>query len=202
MLKIGVLDIQGDVSEHGEMLKKAFNIAGLNGEIKYVKNVKDLENINGIIIPGGESTTISRLLKSTGLFYKIKDMASMGNLGVMGTCAGTIIISSDTGDPRVEPMKLINIKIKRNAYGRQYSSFEAMIDIKGLNTKFPAIFIRAPIIEQVLPDVEIMSVYNNDIVFVRKDKIYALTFHPELTDNPNIHLMFIRSVGGISTGKE
>ncbi|MBD6955406.1 MAG: pyridoxal 5'-phosphate synthase glutaminase subunit PdxT [Thermoplasmata archaeon] len=202
MLNIGVLNIQGDVSEHGEMLKKAFVASGISGNVIYVKDRKDLEDVVGIIIPGGESTTISRLLKSTGLFEEIRRRALDGSLGVMGTCAGTIIISKNTGDPRVTPMGIIDIDIKRNAYGRQYSSFQVMLDIKGLDSPFPAVFIRAPVIERVYSDVEIMAKYNDDIVFVRKGNIFALTFHPELTDDYRIHKMFIEGVGGISTGKE
>lgn len=202
MLSIGVLNIQGDVSEHGEMLERAFRALGIKGKVVYVKNMNDLENIHGLIIPGGESTTISRLLKSTGLFEMIKKRVKEGSLGVMGTCAGTIIISRNTGDPRVEPMGLIDIDIKRNAYGRQYSSFQVLLDVKGLDSPFPAVFIRAPVIERVYDDVEIMAKYGEDIVFVRKDKIYALTFHPELTDDYRIHAMFIERVGGISTGRE
>jgi 5'-phosphate synthase pdxT subunit len=202
MLNIGVLNIQGDVSEHGEMLKKAFVASGISGNVIYVKDRKDLEDVVGIIIPGGESTTISRLLKSTGLFEEIRRRALDGSLGVMGTCAGTIIISKNTGDPRVTPMGIIDIDIKRNAYGRQYSSFQVMLDIKGLDSPFPAVFIRAPVIERVYSDVEIMAKYNDDIVFARKGNIFALTFHPELTDDYRIHKMFIEGVGGISTGKE
>ncbi len=99
-------------------------------------------------------------------------------------------------------MGIIDIDIKRNAYGRQYSSFQVMLDIKGLDSPFPAVFIRAPVIERVYSDVEIMAKYNDDIVFVRKGNIFALTFHPELTDDYRIHKMFIEGVGGISTGKE
>jgi 5'-phosphate synthase pdxT subunit len=174
----------------------------LQGNVIYVKSLFDLEKINGLIIPGGESTTISRLLKTTGLFEKIRERALKGDLGIMGTCAGTIVISKETGDPRVLPMGIIDIEIKRNAYGRQYSSFQVMLKIKGLDKPFPAVFIRAPIIKNVSNDVEIMATYGDDIVFVKKGKIFALTFHPELTNDNRIHRMFIERVGGISSGKE
>jgi len=119
---------------------------------------------------------------------------------VMGTCAGAILVSKDTGDSRVTPLGLIDIKVKRNAYGRQYSSFQVDVEIKGLDKPFPAVFIRAPVIESVGSGVEILSTYNNDVIFVAKDKIFALTFHPELTGDTRIHKMFIERVGGISTG--
>ncbi|MVT13129.1 MAG: pyridoxal 5'-phosphate synthase glutaminase subunit PdxT [Euryarchaeota archaeon] len=202
MVNIGILNIQGDVSEHAEMARQALEDLGLQGNVIYVKSLFDLEKINGLIIPGGESTTISRLLKTTGLFEKIRERALKGDLGIMGTCAGTIVISKETGDPRVLPMGIIDIEIKRNAYGRQYSSFQVMLKIKGLDKPFPAVFIRAPIIKNVSNDVEIMATYGDDIVFVKKGKIFALTFHPELTNDNRIHRMFIERVGGISSGKE
>ena len=202
MVNIGILNIQGDVSEHAEMARQALEDLGLKGNVIYVKSLFDLEKINGLIIPGGESTTISRLLKTTGLFEKIRERALKGDLGIMGTCAGTIVISKETGDPRVLPMGIIDIEIKRNAYGRQYSSFQVMLKIKGLDKPFPAVFIRAPIIKNVSNDVEIMATYGDDIVFIKKRKIFALTFHPELTNDNRIHRMFIERVGGISSGKE
>ena len=202
MVNIGILNIQGDVFEHAEMARQALEDLGLKGNVIYVKSLFDLEKINGLIIPGGESTTISRLLKTTGLFEKIRERALKGDLGIMGTCAGTIVISKETGDPRVLPMGIIDIEIKRNAYGRQYSSFQVMLKIKGLDKPFPAVFIRAPIIKNVSNDVEIMATYGDDIVFVKKGKIFAMTFHPELTNDNRIHRMFIERVGGISSGKE
>ncbi len=200
MINVGVLNIQGDVDEHVEMLKKLYSELKLNGEVKKVKSRDDLNNLNALIIPGGESTTIHRLLKSTGMFDVIKEKALNGELGVMGTCAGAILVSKDTGDKRVNPLGIIDIKVKRNAYGRQYSSFQVNVDVKGLDKPFPAVFIRAPVIESVEKNVEILSMYKNDIVFVASGKIFALTFHPELTNDSRIHKMFIERVGGISTG--
>lgn len=200
-MRIGILNIQGDVSEHFEMVKIAFRKLNLDGSVHLVKYKEDLENLNGLIIPGGESTTISRLIQKNNLSGKIVDMVNNGELGVMGTCAGTIVIARDSGDPRVTPLNLINIKTKRNAYGRQYSSFQVDLSIKNFDSPFPAVFIRAPIIDQVGDDVEILSRYNNDIVFVSKGKIFALTFHPELTNDFRIHKLFIERVGGISTGE-
>ncbi len=200
MINVGVLDIQGDVGEHVYMLKKLYGEMKIDGEIRKVKSRDDLNNLNALIIPGGESTTIQRLLRSTGMFEVVREKALNGELGVMGTCAGAILVSKDTGDSRVIPLGLIDIKVKRNAYGRQYSSFQVDVQIKGLDKPFPAVFIRAPIIERVGNDVEILSIYNKDIIFVAKNKIFALTFHPELTNDTRIHRMFIERVGGISTG--
>ncbi len=200
MINAGVLNIQGDVDEHVYMLKKLYAEMKIDGEIKKVKSKDDLKNLDALIIPGGESTTIQRLLRSTGMFDLVREKALNGELGVMGTCAGAILVSKDTGDSRVTPLGLIDIKVKRNAYGRQYSSFQVYVEIKGLDKPFPAVFIRAPIIESVGSGVQILSMYNKDIIFVAKDKIFALTFHPELTNDTRIHRMFIERVGGISTG--
>ncbi len=200
MINAGVLNIQGDVDEHVYMLKKLYAEMKIDGEIRKVKSKDDLKNLDALIIPGGESTTIQRLLKSTGMFDVVRERALNGELGVMGTCAGAILVSKDTGDSRVTPLGLIDIKVKRNAYGRQYSSFQVDVEIKGLDKPFPAVFIRAPVIESVGIGVEILSMYNNDIIFVAKDKIFALTFHPELTNDTRIHRMFAERVGGISTG--
>ncbi|MDP8011800.1 MAG: pyridoxal 5'-phosphate synthase glutaminase subunit PdxT [Thermoplasmata archaeon] len=200
MINIGILNIQGDVKEHYLMVINAFKSLKIDGKAILVKNKEDLSNLNGLIIPGGESTTISKFIKKNDLFDKIKNSALDNELGIMGTCAGAIVISKDTGDSRVDPLKLIGIKIKRNAYGRQYSSFQANLEIKGLTSTFSAIFIRAPVIESVENNVDILSKYKNDIVFVAKGKILALTFHPELTNDNRIHKMFIERAGGISTG--
>lgn len=201
MIKIGVLNIQGDVSEHFNMIRNVFKNLNINGEAVLVKDKKDLESLNGLIIPGGESTTISRLIKKKNIEDILVERVKNNEMGIMGTCAGAIIISRDTGDERVKPLDLIDIKIKRNAYGRQYSSFQVNLNIKYFDSPFPAVFIRAPIIESVGKDVEILSTYNNDIVFVRKNNVFALTFHPELTNDYRIHKLFIEGVGGISTGK-
>lgn len=200
MMRIGILNIQGDVSEHFEMVKDAFKKLNIDGSVLLVKHREDLDNLIGLIIPGGESTTISRFLLKNDLSDKIKNLVANDELGVMGTCAGAIVVSKDSGDSRVNPLSLINIKIKRNAYGRQYSSFQAFLNIKGFDSPFPAVFIRAPVIDQVGDDVDVLSRYNNDVVFVAKGKILALTFHPELTGDARIHKFFIERVGGISTG--
>ncbi|MGC8672188.1 MAG: pyridoxal 5'-phosphate synthase glutaminase subunit PdxT [Thermoplasmata archaeon] len=199
-MKIGILNIQGDVLEHFEMVEKVLKILNIEGQPVLVKNKDDLKDLKGLIIPGGESTTISRFLKKNDLYNIIRDSALNNSLGVMGTCAGAIVISRDTGDSRVDPLNLINVKIKRNAYGRQYSSFQVDLNIKGFSSSFPAVFIRAPVIESIGNDVEVLSKYKDDIVFVSKEKIFALTFHPELTGDYRIHKLFVERVGGISTG--
>ncbi|KJE48704.1 MULTISPECIES: pyridoxal 5'-phosphate synthase glutaminase subunit PdxT [Acidiplasma] len=191
-MNIGILNIQGDVQEHFDMiksLKRKYNVSPVK-----VNSVNDLENIDGLIIPGGESTVIYKFLIKNNLYDKIKSMALNNDLAVMGTCAGAIILSKDTGDDRVTGMGLLDITIKRNAYGRQVDSFIKEVQINGMGA-FNAVFIRAPEIE-VPGNVNILSELNNRAVFVTDKNldIMALTFHPELTGDPRIHEYFISKI--------
>ena len=191
-MNIGILNIQGDVQEHFDMiksLKRKYNVSPVK-----VNSVNDLENIDGLIIPGGESTVIYKFLIKNNLYDKIKSMALNNDLAVMGTCAGAIILSKDTGDDRVTGMGLLDITIKRNAYGRQVDSFIKEVQINGMGA-FNAVFIRAPEIE-VPGNVNILSELNNKPVFVMDKNldIMALTFHPELTGDPRIHEYFINTI--------
>ncbi|WP_287960194.1 pyridoxal 5'-phosphate synthase glutaminase subunit PdxT [Acidiplasma sp.] len=191
-MNIGILNIQGDVQEHFDMiksLKRKYNVSPVK-----VNSVNDLENIDGLIIPGGESTVIYKFLIKNNLYDKIKSMALNNDLAVMGTCAGAIILSKDTGDDRVTGMGLLDITIKRNAYGRQVDSFIKEVQINGMGA-FNAVFIRAPEIE-VPGNVNILSELNNKAVFVTDKNldIMALTFHPELTGDPRIHEYFISKI--------
>ncbi|KQB34286.1 pyridoxal 5'-phosphate synthase glutaminase subunit PdxT [Acidiplasma cupricumulans] len=191
-MNIGILNIQGDVQEHFDMiksLKRKYNVSPVK-----VNSVNDLENIDGLIIPGGESTVIYKFLIKNNLYDKIKSMALNNDLAVMGTCAGAIILSKDTGDDRVTGMGLLDITIKRNAYGRQVDSFIKEVQINGMGA-FNAVFIRAPEIE-VPGNVNILAELNNRAVFVTDKNldIMALTFHPELTGDPRIHEYFISKI--------
>lgn len=188
-MKIGILDIQGDVSEHFQMIKRLPE--------KYhavpimVKTLNDLAGISGLIIPGGESTVIYMLLKKSGMYEKIVEMAHSG-LHIMGTCAGAILVSRDTGDKQVEGMNLIDISIKRNAYGRQINSFIQKINISGIGN-FDAVFIRAPEIEST-GNSEVLGLESGKPVIVREGNIMALTFHPELTGNTGVHELFVSGI--------
>lgn len=188
-MKIGILNIQGDVSEHSQMIRKLpekHHAVPVN-----VKNVQDLEGLSGLIIPGGESTVIYMLLKKFGMYDKIIEMAHNG-LHIMGTCAGAILLSRDTGDTRVKGMNLIDISIKRNAYGRQINSFIDEIDISGIG-KFAAVFIRAPEIESI-GNSQLLASLDGKPVFVKEGNIIAMTFHPELTGNKKIHEFFVSGI--------
>ncbi|MEM0139676.1 MAG: pyridoxal 5'-phosphate synthase glutaminase subunit PdxT [Ferroplasma sp.] len=189
MIKIGVLNIQGDVSEHFNMLRKlprSYGVKPVN-----VKTADEMDGLNGLIIPGGESTVIYSFLKMAEIYDKIISMADSG-MHIMGTCAGAILLSSDTGDDRVKGMGIINMKIRRNAYGRQINSFIQNIEIKQIG-EFNAVFIRAPEIEEY-SGAESLSDLGGSSIFVQNRKAIAMTFHPELTGNPAIHEYFARSI--------
>ncbi len=187
MIRIGILNIQGDVSEHFNMvhkLSKKYDLKAVN-----VKNSSDIDLLDGLIIPGGESTVIYRFLTKNGMFDKIK---SMENLHIMGTCAGAILISEDTGDPDVRGMSIIDIKIMRNAYGRQVDSFIDRLQVDNIGP-FEAVFIRAPKIVEY-KNARALAYYNNMPVMVENKRAIAMTFHPELTGNASIHEYFIKSL--------
>jgi 5'-phosphate synthase pdxT subunit len=178
---IGVLDIQGDVSEHMDMVKAS-------GEApKRVRRVDDMKDISGLIIPGGESTMIGPYMKLRGIDKYIIEK----NIPIMGTCAGLIVTSKEViGGNTYIP--LFKIKVSRNAYGRQRESFETDIDIKGIGN-FRGVFIRAPIIEEVYSG-DILSYYNGKPVMVKDGKNLGMTFHPEIYGDPRIHQLFINGL--------
>lgn len=197
-LIIGIVGFQGDVDEHVRA-----TISAGKGRVKEVRDLRrtsDFRGVSGLIIPGGESTTIYKLLINYGIYSKIKDEAEKG-LPVMGTCAGLILISRDTGDPAVKGMGLIDAIVSRNAYGRQKESFIGSVEIAG-SGEFRAPFIRAPKIVKV-PESNIIGRCGDEPVMIRHNNVLGLTFHPELTRDTRLHSMFLEMVEGegyISTG--
>jgi 5'-phosphate synthase pdxT subunit len=189
-MKIGILGIQGDVSEHLAMAERALKELNINGSVSIVKTLKQLD-VQGLIIPGGESTTITKFLNKEHLFGSIIEKVKSGSLHVMGTCAGAIVIADAVQDSKVAPMHIIPMSVARNAYGRQVDSFEVNINIKSFDVPFKAVFIRAPKILSVDSKVEVMAKSDNDILFVRYNNNIALTFHPELSGDSRIHKLFI-----------
>ncbi len=182
-MKIGVLSLQGDVSEHIDILKK------LDVDCKIVKKREDIREINGLIIPGGESTTMIRLMEKTGIYDEI---LSREDLGIFGTCAGAILLAKEILNYDQDSLRLMDIKVERNAYGRQRESFEAYISIPKLNIeKFRGVFIRAPIIREIGEKVEVLAEYEGNPVLVQQDIYLASTFHPELTNDERIHKYFV-----------
>ncbi|MGC8496711.1 MAG: pyridoxal 5'-phosphate synthase glutaminase subunit PdxT [Thermoplasmata archaeon] len=189
-MNIGILGIQGDVAEHFAMAETALRELNIKGKVSIVKTLKDLD-IQGLIIPGGESTTITKFLIKERLFDKIKESVKAGSLHLMGTCAGAIVMSESVMDSSIEPMHIIPMTVSRNAYGRQVDSFEVNINIRTFEAPFKAIFIRAPKIMGVSDTVEILAKSGSEILFVRYKNNLALTFHPELSGDSRIHKLFI-----------
>lgn len=187
-MNIGVLGLQGAFAEHMKVLMQ------LNVNPLVVKLPRDLSGLDALIIPGGESTTISKLLTEYALLEPLKQLIRHG-FPVMGTCAGTILLAKDVIDSQLDTLQSMDICVRRNAYGRQLDSFEASLNIPSLGGKpFPGVFIRAPIIENVQSNIEILCSINSNIVAVKQGKIIACNFHPELTSDLRMHRYFIEQI--------
>ncbi|MDI9633350.1 MAG: pyridoxal 5'-phosphate synthase glutaminase subunit PdxT [Methanolinea sp.] len=191
-VRLGVLALQGDVSEHIRGFERALRDAGIpDGTVVPVRRPSDLGGLCGIAIPGGESTTISRLIEKNGLF----DPLAHFDGGVFATCAGMVLAATRVDDPRVRPLGLIEMTVRRNAFGRQRESFEADIPVSGLDRPYRAYFIRAPVATGVGPGVEVLARVDEGIVAVRKGKHVALSFHPELGEDTRVHGIFLEGLG-------
>ncbi|MFD2614448.1 pyridoxal 5'-phosphate synthase glutaminase subunit PdxT [Paenibacillus gansuensis] len=182
-MKIGVLALQGAVAEHIRMIEQA----GAEGVA--VKKTEQLAELDGIIIPGGESTTIGKLMRKYGFLDALKQFAAEGK-GVFGTCAGLIIVADQIAGGDEPHLQLMNMTVARNAFGRQRESFETDLPVKGIDEPIRAVFIRAPLIRAVGPEVEILSTYNDEIVAAKQGNVLATSFHPELTDDYRLHSYF------------
>jgi len=191
--KIGVIGIQGAIAEHINSFEKAINELNFNAEVFSVRNKDQIKSLDALVIPGGESTTISRFIQKLGLEEEILRRIKKKDLPIMGTCAGCVILANSIKDEThdVKLLKAMDMTVKRNAFGRQKESFEQKIDIKGLNTPYNAVFIRAPTIEDILKDCKALAKIDNKIVMARQDNLLALSFHPELTDDLRIHKYFL-----------
>jgi pyridoxal 5'-phosphate synthase pdxT subunit len=188
--KIGVLALQGDFREHAEILR------GLGAEPVEVRAVEDLEGLAGIIVPGGESTAIGKMMVSSGLLDGIRSFFYKGG-PVWGTCAGMVLAASATTGPRQPLLGLMNALVERNGFGRQVHSFEKDLEVEGFDEPFTGIFIRAPFFEDVGPGVEVLSRIGDRVVAARGENILVTAFHPELTDDARFHEYFLREVCSI-----
>lgn len=186
-MKIGVLSLQGAVIEHIKML----NFAGAEGI--EIKKTDQLAEIDGIIIPGGESTTIGRLMRTYGFIDSLKYFSAEGK-PIFGTCAGLIIIAKHIVGQEEGHLGLMDIKVARNAFGRQRESFETDLSIIGIDKPVRAVFIRAPWIEEAGSGVQVLATYNEQIVTARQGHLLAASFHPELTDDYSMHSYFLKMV--------
>lgn len=185
-LKIGVLGLQGAVREHVKALEAN------KVEIIVVKRVEHLEGLAGLVMPGGESTTMRRLMDKYELFGAIKEFAQ--NHPVFGTCAGLILMAKQIENQEGGHLGLMDINVKRNAFGRQVASFEASIDLKGIGDDLVGVFIRAPYIADAGEDVDVIAEYEGKIVACRQGMYLGCSFHPELTDDYRLHQYFVNMV--------
>ena len=192
MLNIGVLAVQGDVSEHVSAVENTFIKLKVQGTAVEVKTAEEISKIDALIIPGGESTAIGKLLVKTKINKEIKRLS--GKIPIMGTCAGMVLLAKKVSDGAKEQplLNLMDIKVKRNAFGRQKESFEAEIDSK--LGKIHGVFIRAPVIEAAGDEVEILAEYKGKIVMAKQNKNLAAAFHPELTDDVKIYEYFLKLI--------
>ncbi len=187
-MKVGVLALQGDVIEHKRVL------AGLGVEAVEVRTPEDLEDVSGLIIPGGESTTIGKLMVRYGLDRAIPTRVSQG-MPVYGTCAGMILLAKTAHGGEPPLLRLMDIAVRRNAYGRQVDSFEADVDIPILGTPpLRAVFIRAPVIEDVGSGVEVLASLDGHPVLARQGPLLVSSFHPELAPDDRVHRYFLSMI--------
>jgi len=185
--RIGVLALQGDVSEHINALQRA----APDLVVAAVRKPGQIEECQALVIPGGESTTIRRQMESSGITREIEAAARSG-IPILATCAGMVLVSKQIeGEGRFKPLGLMDIAVSRNAFGTQKESFEADLDFKGLDRPYRAVFIRAPLIVGAGQDVDVLARLEEGAVAAREKNLLALAFHPELTDDSRIHRIFL-----------
>ena len=188
-MKVGVLALQGAFKLHVQALER------LGVETIEVRSLENFDASEALIIPGGESTTMSFLLESSGIFDSLQERSNNG-MPILGTCAGMILMSSKITDGRNDqtPLNLIDIEVRRNGYGRQIDSFESDLLIEGFTSSFRGVFIRAPLVENVSEKVEVLAEINGRPAMCRQDSIIVTSFHPELADDDRIHAEFLELV--------
>ncbi|MFD0712865.1 pyridoxal 5'-phosphate synthase glutaminase subunit PdxT [Paenibacillus sp. GCM10027626] len=183
-MKIGVLALQGAVTEHMRSIEAA------GGEAVAVKLTEQLEDLDGIIIPGGESTTIGKLMRKYGFIEALQQFSKQGK-PLFGTCAGLIVLAKQIEGQEETHLGIMDITVARNAFGRQRESFETDLPVKGIDEPIRAVFIRAPLIKEAAPGVDVLSTYNGEIVTARQGHLLACSYHPELTDDYRLHAYFL-----------
>jgi 5'-phosphate synthase pdxT subunit len=178
-LRIGVLAVQGNFREHAAMLR------GLGADVVEVRKPEQLEGLDGLVIPGGESTAVTRLMR----LYELDEAIRRFEAPVFGTCAGMIVLDRDH-------LGLVDVRVRRNAFGRQVASFETDLDVAAGSEPLRAVFIRAPWIEDVGPEVEVLAAVDGHPVLARQGRFLVAAFHPELTDDTRLHELFLDLVQG------
>ena len=185
-MTIGVLAIQGDYEAHGRVLE------GLGAKVIYIRKPQQLDDVDAVVIPGGESTTFLKFLEQQNFFGKLGDFVK--TKPALGTCAGAILLAKEVEGPSQASLGALDIRIRRNAYGRQLESSIRQAETKLAGGPMEMVFIRAPRIERVGKEVEVLASAGGDPVLVRQGKIMAATFHPELSDDSRVHQAFLQMV--------
>jgi 5'-phosphate synthase pdxT subunit len=190
-VKVGVLALQGAFALHSRAIER------LGAAAIEIRVPAQLDDVDALVIPGGESTTMSKLLESQQLFDPIAERLG-GGLPVFGTCAGMILLATEVRDGRADQrcFGAIDLVARRNAYGRQVDSFETALDVDGLDETFHAVFIRAPGVDRVGPDVRVLARVDDAPVLCASGSVMVASFHPELTDDLRLHELFLKSLGG------
>lgn len=190
-MQIGVLALQGAFREH------VYSLEALGVRTVAVRLPEQLDELAGLVIPGGESTAIAKLMETYGFYEPVIERHAAG-MAVWGTCAGAILLANEVidGVEGQRCLELMDVTVRRNAYGRQLESFEADLDVAHLDDVFRGVFIRAPWIEAVGSEVEVLAKHDDKIVAARQNRLMATTFHPELTGDPRIHRYFVEQVIG------
>jgi 5'-phosphate synthase pdxT subunit len=184
--KVGVLALQGDFEAHGKALARA------GAEPVEVRSAGDLQHLDGLVIPGGESTTMLKLLEVENLMEPLREFGR--RRPIFGTCAGAILLANEVLNPSQASLGLMDIGVERNAYGRQLESRIAQLKAEGQDSDLEAVFIRAPIIRRVGEDVKVLARYQGDPVLVEQGRHMVATFHPELTSDSRVHRMFLGKI--------
>ncbi len=194
--RIGVLALQGDFERHLKALER------LGVRATEIREPEDLHGLTGLVLPGGESTAMLKLMEGTGMEDAIRAFHEQGG-ALFGTCAGLILIADRVSDPSQRSLHLLDVDVDRNAYGRQRDSFEADVETSiGKEEPLRAVFIRAPKVTRQGPDVEVLARANGDPVLLRQGRVLAATFHPEMTQDLRVHRYFVEEVQNHRTAKD
>lgn len=195
MKRVGVLALQGDVAEHLDAVERASSACGVGARAETLRRPGQLGGMDAVVLPGGESTTISKMLHKTGVFGPLKRRAEEGSIAVLGTCAGMIAVAKG-GDDQVrrtgtELLELMDMDVDRNAFGRQRESFEADLAVVSFDRPLHAVFIRAPAARRVYGRARTIATFDGRPVFVEQGPLLATAFHPELTPDTRVHALLL-----------